>query len=345
VYNRAIHINPGYAAAFTNRGIAYARKGEQGKAIADYTEAIQLKPDNAIAFHNRANAYMAQRELDKAKVDEDKAISLCPGLDVLKETPIVAYNIGNVLTGNWSNDKEIEKLTAAILLQPNNATLFNNRAVKYAMYGEYDRAVTDWTEAIRLSPEDIFYLEARGDIYAKKGDYDKAIADYTELTRLNPDYPDPLRSGEQPTKPWDNTTRPQRIGMKWPGWSKKINQDRLGPSVNLALLIAEAGIRRYLSRDTDKIISETGKHPKKLAAAFLKKSLSSFLAGDEQEGENFLAKALNIYSGMNQAEAGRLKSTFLADFIDSTSDVLNVFDIQIAGWTELLGPVHTTWNQ
>ena len=44
------------AAAYNRRGIAYGKKGEFDKAIADFTEAIRLKPDFAVAYLNRGIA-------------------------------------------------------------------------------------------------------------------------------------------------------------------------------------------------------------------------------------------------------------------------------------------------
>ena len=50
-------IGQNLAIAFTNRGLAYKKKGQWEKAIADFSEAINLKPDFVFAFSNRGNAY------------------------------------------------------------------------------------------------------------------------------------------------------------------------------------------------------------------------------------------------------------------------------------------------
>ena len=38
------HIDPKYADAYNNRGLAYRAKGDYDHAIADYNEAIRLDP-------------------------------------------------------------------------------------------------------------------------------------------------------------------------------------------------------------------------------------------------------------------------------------------------------------
>ena len=96
-----------------NRGNASWRKGEHGKAIADYSEAIRLNPSDAIAYNSRGSAYRETRELDNSIADYNEAIRLDP------------------------------KYTIA----------YNNRGKAYEQKGENDKAIADFTEAIRLDPK------------------------------------------------------------------------------------------------------------------------------------------------------------------------------------------------
>jgi tetratricopeptide (TPR) repeat protein len=57
----AIRLDPDYADAYNNRGIAYRRKRDLDRAIANYAETIRLDPD----YYNRLNK------------DNEKLISLC----------------------------------------------------------------------------------------------------------------------------------------------------------------------------------------------------------------------------------------------------------------------------
>jgi len=147
-FSEAIRLDPNYAMAFNNRGVAHVNKGDNDRAIADYTEAIRLDPKYALAFLNRGIAFGKKGDIDRAITD----------------------------------------FTEAIRLDPNNSQALNNRGFAYASKGDNDRAIADYTEAIRLDPNNSQALNNRGFAYASKGDNDRAIADYNEAIRLNPQY-------------------------------------------------------------------------------------------------------------------------------------------------------------
>ena len=132
------------AKAYYNRGIAYEKKGEYDRAIADYDTAIKLNPKNATAYNNRGIAYSKKGEYDRAIADYDTAIKL----------------------------------------NPNYAMTYSNRGVAYDGKGQYDRAIADYDMAIKLNPKYARAYNNRGNAYEKKGDRDKAIADYRKVLEL-----------------------------------------------------------------------------------------------------------------------------------------------------------------
>jgi tetratricopeptide (TPR) repeat protein len=75
-YSKAIKINPKFAKAYNNRGIAYTLKKKYDSAIADFSKAIELDPKNGKAYNNRAIVYSYQGETEKARQDLHKAQSL-----------------------------------------------------------------------------------------------------------------------------------------------------------------------------------------------------------------------------------------------------------------------------
>ena len=74
--HQAIEINPRFASAFSNHGIAYGLKGDYDRAIQDYEQAIKLTPAFAEAFFNRGNAYLGKSQYAQAIDDYNQAIQL-----------------------------------------------------------------------------------------------------------------------------------------------------------------------------------------------------------------------------------------------------------------------------
>ena len=76
---KAIEIDPKYADAYNQRGIAFRRNGDFARAIADQSKAIEIKPTFARAYNSRGFAYQQQKDYDRALADYSKAIELDPG--------------------------------------------------------------------------------------------------------------------------------------------------------------------------------------------------------------------------------------------------------------------------
>ena len=101
------------ARAFSHRGLAYARKGQDDSAIQDLDQAIRLNPNDAEAFSNRGYAYNGKREYDSA----------------------------------------IQDLDQAIRLNPNDANTFSNRGAVLRALGRQAQAAADFAKARQLDPK------------------------------------------------------------------------------------------------------------------------------------------------------------------------------------------------
>jgi tetratricopeptide (TPR) repeat protein/S1-C subfamily serine protease len=179
-YDETIRIDPKYAAAYNNRGIAYNELGQYGRAIQDYDEAIRLDPQYANAYTNRGNAYNELGQYQSAIRDYDEAIRLDP-------QHFGAYNnrgIAYVNLGQYG--RAIQDYDEAIRLDPQNAYAYNNRGIAYANLGHYELAIQDYDEAIGLDPQYVYAYNNRGNAYANLGQYKQAILNYDEVIRLDP---------------------------------------------------------------------------------------------------------------------------------------------------------------
>ncbi len=141
------------AIAFTNRGLAYKRKGQWDRAIADYSEAIRLKSDDAQVFNNRGNAYYHKGHLDRAIEDYDDAIRLNPDLAV------AFSNRGNVYRKKGRFDRAIEEYDKAIRLKPDDAQVFADRGLAYERKGEPIQALRDFKKAYDLGFRHLLLLQ------------------------------------------------------------------------------------------------------------------------------------------------------------------------------------------
>ncbi|MHA2315701.1 MAG: tetratricopeptide repeat protein [Candidatus Hermodarchaeia archaeon] len=68
-FTKAIEINPGYAEAYHERGLAYDAKGEYDLAISDYNKAIEINPRYERAYNHRRLAKNAKGRNDPAISD------------------------------------------------------------------------------------------------------------------------------------------------------------------------------------------------------------------------------------------------------------------------------------
>jgi len=101
------------AGVYTLRGNAYYKKGQYGRAIADFDQTIGLDPNYAFAYSFRGNAYLKTGQHDRAIADYDRAIEL--GVE--------------------------------------DAETYYNRGSAYQTKGQYDRAIADFDKAIELNPQ------------------------------------------------------------------------------------------------------------------------------------------------------------------------------------------------
>jgi len=62
-------------AAYRNRGVAYNRKGEYDRTIADFDDGIRLNPNYAKAYNDRGVVYASKRDYARAIADYDQALT------------------------------------------------------------------------------------------------------------------------------------------------------------------------------------------------------------------------------------------------------------------------------
>lgn len=169
-YTEAVLLDPGYARAYVNRGIAYYDLKEYKDAIKDYRKAIKLKPTVALvalAHYNLGNCYREKGDYDKAIDAYNEAIKL--GLSA-SDTADAHNNCGSAYYRKGEYRQAIDAYNKAIELKP-------DRAVPYCNRGEAWLHMEEWKDA----KSDMITAKKKGvDIIASFQNVYKSVADFEQ---------------------------------------------------------------------------------------------------------------------------------------------------------------------
>ena len=164
----------GKRVGYRERGYAHQAKGDNDRAIADYTNSLQLDADNYVTLTARGNVYFAKGDLDRAITDYDRVIDLYPKYAVAYYNRCLAYNKKGDL------DRVIADCSQAIALYPRYRDAYYYRSSAYQANGDLDRAIADYDQMIALDPDDRDARSNRATAYLSKGDVRRAIADFDQ---------------------------------------------------------------------------------------------------------------------------------------------------------------------
>ena len=180
-YGKAIEADRRYLNAYINRGIARRAKGDIDGAIADYTTAIEVNAKYALAYNHRGTVYVDKGEHE-----------LCALLTSRRRLVSTLKTCEKVVLPGTSESKKVEidgssiEDRPSIELDPKFADAYNNRGTAYARKGDRARAIADYTKALEFNPKFIWGYNNRGLAYSGMGEYDKAIADFDRAIEIDP---------------------------------------------------------------------------------------------------------------------------------------------------------------
>lgn len=169
----------GKRVGYGERGDAYQAKGDNDRAIADYTDSLELDANNNVALTARGNAYYGKGDLDRAIADYDQVIARDPKYAVAYYNRSLAYRAKGDL------DRVIADCSQAIALYPRYRDAYYNRGYAYQAKGDIDRAIADYDQMIALDPKDSDAHSGRASAYLTRGDFRRAIADFGQGQALS----------------------------------------------------------------------------------------------------------------------------------------------------------------
>lgn len=108
-----------YWLAVIRRGTVYADKGDEDRAIADYTHVIELVPTHITAYSERARSYFKTGKAQEGQADAQKAMELAQ---------------------------------KSLALHPTSASAHDIRGLVFEVLGKRDDAIADYRKALQLDP-------------------------------------------------------------------------------------------------------------------------------------------------------------------------------------------------
>jgi tetratricopeptide (TPR) repeat protein len=153
-------------------------------ALLSCSEAIEKDPKLIPAWINRCQAQLELAQLDQAMADCRQAIQLDPGnseaylrlADVKAATTPVDY------------PSVLQDYDKAIILDPRNATAYNNRGVTRNLLKNYRGALDDYNKAIEINPNDPLYYFNRGETLFLLGERERGCSSFRQGHDLNPTF-------------------------------------------------------------------------------------------------------------------------------------------------------------
>ncbi|MBC2596097.1 tetratricopeptide repeat protein [Ruficoccus amylovorans] len=176
--DRAIELDPGYAAAYARRGEIRVNARQDAAARADLDTAISLNPAPAQPYNNRGILNLRAGKTAKAEADFGDALERDPEL-------YEAYvNRGLLYHQQGKSTAALADYGAALALRPDVWQVYFNRGLLLAETGQTEAAIEDFTHALSLNPDFAGTYEQRALLYRKLGQTKAAEADLAAVRRL-----------------------------------------------------------------------------------------------------------------------------------------------------------------
>ncbi len=151
LYERVISLNPEYADAHNNLGVALVQLGRIDEAMAHFERALALNPGYADAHNNLGNSLAAQGRFNDAVAHFERACVLNPGLVSAQK------NAGAALVQLGRIDDAAEHYWRVLARNPDDAEAHQDLGNILKVQGRFDEALKHYGRAIAIRPA---YAEA-----------------------------------------------------------------------------------------------------------------------------------------------------------------------------------------
>lgn len=240
-YNQALELDPNYALAYYNLGVAYNGKEDYQTAYEKLTQAIKIDPDDAMNYILRGIIARNLKRYADAIKDQNRAILLSPS------NADAYYWRGEAKLDFELYDDALRDLDIALELNPDHIDAHFARA--YARSNLPDRsgiegAIADYNAILEINPDHVESLSNRAELLAWQGQLERGLKDYMRAREISQKYPETVNGIAEvylalgnvdeaarynqtayDTRPEDHHIRLTRAAVKWQQGDKQAARD------------------------------------------------------------------------------------------------------------------------
>lgn len=180
-YGRAIELSPGYSGAYNNMGRSLEKLGRDREAGEAYYTAAERDPQSAVARNNVGAFLMRNGDLEGAERWFREAIKL----DANRYE--AQANLAGILASRGELEEAELHYRRAVEADPDFREAWSALGLLFEMTERLPDAVAAYSRAIAIDPG---YVQARnnlGILLARTGQYREALLEFEQALRLAPD--------------------------------------------------------------------------------------------------------------------------------------------------------------
>jgi tetratricopeptide (TPR) repeat protein len=180
---KALSLNPNYATAWADHGTLKGCLGDREQEFKDYEKALSLDPSLSRVHHNLGADYFKMGEYEKALEEYNISIAIDPHR-------VISWIGKNEALGALRRFEEcVDNSTKGLGINPNEYTLFSDRALCESNLQDYTAAIKDY-EIYTLNFENVAAEDwyNMGNAQQKNGDSHSAIDSYSKALTLSPSF-------------------------------------------------------------------------------------------------------------------------------------------------------------
>lgn len=181
---KALALNPSFAAAHNSAGSVHQRLGRTGEAIESFRAAVEADPEYGNAHFNLGTMLLARHQHNEAARVLARAAELQPDLAEAHLKLGVAYkSLGR-------HGQAIEALERAAELKPGFADAYSSLGNVHAAIGELEKAEAAYRQAVDTDPGAHAAHFNLGNVLGRLGKRPDAIASYERALEIEPGFAD-----------------------------------------------------------------------------------------------------------------------------------------------------------